>query len=107
MNIEMDVDMSEEAYRSSRAHKAIGNPLRYRIIELIGKEEPISSGELARRLDRTLDSISYHLDKMKDVDLIYSEKDGRRSLQHIKRWDLYKAIKAFEALFAREEQSNN
>jgi DNA-binding transcriptional ArsR family regulator len=100
----MDVEMSEVSYRASRVHKALANPLRYRMLELIAeKEGGMPSGELAERLDRTVDSISYHLDKMKDIDLIYTEKDGRQSLQHIKRWDLYGSIKAFEALFARDE----
>ncbi len=100
-NENIDVQMTEEAFRASRVHKLMGNPLRYRKYKIIGAEEPVGSGELAERLDRGLDDISYHADKLKERDLIFTQKKGRKSLHHIKRNDIYKAVLNFEKLFLR------
>ena len=102
----MDVNMSEDAYRTSRVFKLLGNPLRYRMYEVIADEKSISSGELADRLSRKVDSISYHVDKLRQLDLIYSERRGKHNYHLIKREDLIQAVKEFEEQFNREQPDN-
>lgn len=97
-----DVNMSETAYRASRAHKVLGSPLRYRMYMLIGDREEVRTGTLADILNRNVESISYHVGQLKDLDLIYSEKRGREQFHKIKREDLYDILRDFEGLFDRE-----
>lgn len=53
--------------------KALGHPLRRRVLELILKEEELSPVEASRRLDEPLSNVSYHvrvLDETGAVELV-------------------------------------
>ncbi|MFB6356173.1 MAG: ArsR/SmtB family transcription factor, partial [bacterium] len=85
----IDVNMAEDAFRTSRVMKVLGNPLRYRMYNLIHEQEPLKTGDLAEILNRKKNSISQHVSKLKKLDLIYSKRDGRNVYHYIKRDDVY------------------
>ncbi|MFB6356974.1 MAG: ArsR/SmtB family transcription factor [bacterium] len=97
----IDVDLPESDFRASRVHRVMGNPLRYRMLNLIGANDGISSGELADELERSLSTIDYHLDNFKELDLVFIRKEGQTSYIHIKRNDIYDAIQNFKQQFER------
>jgi predicted transcriptional regulator len=102
MSIEpLPVEMEESEYRASRLHLILGSLIRYRIYKLIGEDYGIDSSKLAKRLERELPTISYHIDKLKELDLINTKKSGKKSQHYIKREDIYYQVLAIEKIFDR------
>lgn len=57
--------------------KALNDPARRTILELLRKA-PLTAGEIADHFEMTKPSISYHLDLLRQADLVYSEKKGQQ-----------------------------
>ena len=56
--------------------KALDDPTRRRIIELLKKKD-MTAGEIAERFDMTKPSISHHLDILKQAKAIIGIKEGQ------------------------------
>ena len=56
-----------------KTFKALSDPVRRDILILL-KDGQLSAGELAGHFDMTQATISYHLSKLKQADLIYETK---------------------------------
>jgi DNA-binding transcriptional ArsR family regulator len=61
------------------ALRAIAEPRRRRILELVGSRE-LSAGEIASRFDVTRPAISQHLTVLKGAGLLNERRDGTRRL---------------------------
>jgi hypothetical protein len=61
--------MNELDYRTTRILKALGNPLRYRILLRL-LQEPATPTRLARELQRGLDAVSRNLAVLRSLDLV-------------------------------------
>ena len=57
----------------SETLKAISDPVRREILELLRKKE-LSAGEIAEKFQLTNATVSYHLSQLKKADLIREEK---------------------------------
>lgn len=79
----------------------LSNPHRYRLLIRVAEEGPVASGVLADRMEPSLSSVSNHLRKLKDIDLVQSRRKGRRSLYRLKRPELYERIRSLEELLSR------
>ena len=55
--------------------KAIGDPSRKKILELLRDGKKMTAGEIASNFDMSFATISYHLSLLKIADLIREEKD--------------------------------
>lgn len=55
--------------------KAIGDPSRKKILELLRDGKKMTAGEIAANFDMSFATISYHLSLLKKADLIREEKD--------------------------------
>lgn len=53
--------------------KAISDPVRRQILEMLEKKE-MSAGDIAREFKLTNATVSYHLSQLKKADLIYETK---------------------------------
>src|SRR5277367_440937 len=60
----------------TKLFRALDDPTRRRILELLRKRE-LSVGEIGKHFVMSLPSISYHLDLLRQADLVVSEKGGR------------------------------
>ncbi len=60
----------------NRVFKALNDPIRREILELL-KEKDMNAGEIADHFNITKPSISYHLDSLKQADLVISVKNGQ------------------------------
>ncbi|MDO4437469.1 MAG: autorepressor SdpR family transcription factor [Coriobacteriaceae bacterium] len=58
------------------AFKALGDPTRRRILELL-REGDKTAGELAEHFNMTKPSISHHLNTLKAADLVDAEREGQ------------------------------
>ena len=56
-----------------KTFKALSDPVRRDILILL-KDGQLSAGEIAGHFDMTQATISYHLSKLKQADLIYETK---------------------------------
>jgi DNA-binding transcriptional ArsR family regulator len=61
------------------ALRAIAEPRRRRILELVADEE-LSAGEIAARFDVTRPAISQHLTVLKDAGLVTERREGTRRM---------------------------
>lgn len=59
-----------------RLFKALDDPTRRQILEML-KEKDLTAGEIAEAFDMTKPSISYHLDILKQAELVVSLKKGQ------------------------------
>ena len=57
----------------SETLKAISDPVRRKIIEMLKKEE-MTAGDIANKFNLTNSTVSYHLSYLKKADLIKEEK---------------------------------
>ena len=53
--------------------KALSDPVRREILLLL-KDQTLSAGEIAKHLKMTQATVSYHLSKLKQADLIFENK---------------------------------
>lgn len=58
------------------AFKAMDDPTRRKILEMLRKGD-LTAGEIAEAFDMSKPSISYHLDLLRQADLVLSEKKGK------------------------------
>ena len=52
--------------------------LTLKILEMIESDPGTYNNEISKKLDVDHKTVSYHVDKLKDLDLVYSKKDGRK-----------------------------
>jgi DNA-binding transcriptional ArsR family regulator len=60
----------------TKLFRALDDPTRRRILELL-RERDLTVGEIGRHFVMSLPSISYHLDLLRQADLVVSEKRGQ------------------------------
>jgi DNA-binding transcriptional ArsR family regulator len=60
----------------NRVFKALNDPIRREILELL-RERDMNAGDIADHFNITKPSISYHLDLLKQADLVISVKNGQ------------------------------
>ena len=60
----------------NRIFKALNDPIRREILDLLN-EKDMNAGEIANHFNITKPSISYHLDLLKQADLVVSVKNGQ------------------------------
>jgi ArsR family transcriptional regulator, arsenate/arsenite/antimonite-responsive transcriptional repressor len=57
--------------------KALNDPIRRKILEILKKEGDLSAGEIADRFKISKPSISHHLDLLKQAGLVEVMRDGQ------------------------------
>jgi Predicted transcriptional regulators len=60
----------------NKVFKALNDPVRRDILKMLRKKD-MTAGEIAARFSMTAPSISHHLDKLKQADLVSSVKRGQ------------------------------
>jgi ArsR family transcriptional regulator, repressor of sdpIR and other operons len=63
--------------RMNEAFKALADPTRRRILQLLRRGE-MTAGELAEHFDMTRPSMSHHFAVLKEADLIDARRDGQQ-----------------------------
>ena len=75
--------MNELDYRTTRILKALGNPLRYRILRLL-RQGPATPTGLARALKKRLDAVSRNLGVLRSLDLVWYHPCVNRLVYRVK-----------------------
>lgn len=93
--------MEEKSHRLVKYLKSLGNPLRYSICRLLHQEGPLSVGEIVETLEKEQNTISQHLSKLRDLDIVYYEREGRKLLYDVDKVDFVETIIGLEELLSR------
>ncbi len=96
--------LDEVVYRLSEVFEALGNAVRLKLVILL-KETPASVSELAEELDRPIQTISRHLKKLRDKDLLQAESEGSRRVYSLKRPELVGRCLELRALISRGDET--
>jgi len=62
--------MKEAMYRESRVAKALGEPARYVIANLLLKHGPLQVSEIVKRIRRSQPTVSHHLSVLKGLEIV-------------------------------------
>lgn len=68
-----DKPMKEILYRESRVAKALGDPAKYAIIDYLIKNGPANVSEIAEAIHRHIATASYHLAKLRNLEIVRYE----------------------------------
>lgn len=79
------------------AFKALGDPTRRRILELL-RARDMSAGEIAEHFDMTKPSLSHHLSALKAAGLVSAERHGQSLIYSLNTTVLQDIMQWFCAL---------
>lgn len=75
--------------------KALGDPNRRKILEILSSEGDMTAGEIASRFDISAPSVSHHLAILKKADLITDTKQRQSIIYSINTTVFQEAVKWF------------
>jgi DNA-binding transcriptional ArsR family regulator len=81
----------EDAVLTADALKAMGHPLRWRILCTLGDQE-ITVGELAKQIGTTQSNMSQHLDQLRNKHILTSRKEANRIYYRVRNEALLELI---------------
>lgn len=84
------------------AWKALADPTRRKILELLKKED-MNAGEIAEKFNMTKPSISNHLSILKQADLVDAKKQGQNVIYSLNTSVLEDILNLISNLTNREE----
>jgi DNA-binding transcriptional ArsR family regulator len=76
--------------------EALSHPVRRKILGLL-RQGPLSAGDLATHFDIAKPTLSVHLAKLKDADLVSVERRGMSLIYHLNMSILEEALSGFLA----------
>ena len=85
--------MKEQSFQAARLLRAISNPVRFQILELL-RQRARTPGAIAAELHRSPTSISQHLRVLRSLDLVLFDRRWKRRVYRIKGRDVYSLLSA-------------
>jgi ArsR family transcriptional regulator len=82
--------------------EALSHPVRRKVLALLRKQ-PLSAGDLAAHFDIAKPTLSVHLAKLKDAELVSVERQGTSLIYHINMSILEEALAGFLTLTDQEK----
>jgi ArsR family transcriptional regulator len=82
--------------------EALSHPVRRKVLALLRKQ-PLSAGDLAAHFDIAKPTLSVHLAKLKDAELVNVERQGTSLIYHINMSILEEALAGFLTLTDQEK----
>ncbi len=92
-------EMKEENInKASKALKAMGHPLRLKILCVIGEQElPVM--DIVSKVGTTQSNISQHIDILREKEIITSRREGSKILCKVRDPNILKLMEAMQATF--------
>jgi DNA-binding transcriptional ArsR family regulator len=72
-----DQSQDEDITLTAEALKAMGHPLRWKILCVLGNEE-MSVGEIVEKIGTSQSNVSQHLDQLRNKNIVKSRRDANR-----------------------------
>jgi len=76
--------MEEKRYRESRLCRLLGNPVIYQLILLLDAGGPLTPSKLAKLLGRQISTVSVHLAKLRNADIVRYDTSGKETRYWLK-----------------------
>jgi len=76
--------MEEKRYRESRLCRLLGNPTIYQLILLLDAGGPLTPSKLAKLLGRQISTVSVHLAKLRNADIVRYDTSGKETRYWLK-----------------------
>ena len=90
----------EDAVLTADALKAMGHPLRWRILCVLGDDE-ITVGELAKQIGTTQSNMSQHLDQLRNKRILVSRKEANRIYYWVRNAALLELIGSMRSVLCQ------
>lgn len=92
----------ENITKASKALKAMGHPLRLKILCVIGEQElPVM--DIVKQVGTTQSNISQHIDILREKDIITSRRDGSKILCKVRDKNILMLMDAMQQTFCAVE----
>jgi DNA-binding transcriptional ArsR family regulator len=76
--------MEEKRYRESRLCRLLGNPIVYQIVLLLEAGGPLTPSRLAKLIGRQVSTVSIHLGKLRNADIVRYDTSGKETRYWLK-----------------------
>jgi DNA-binding transcriptional ArsR family regulator len=90
----------EDIVITADALKAMGHPLRWRILCTLGKEE-LSVGELVKKIGTSQSNVSQHLDQLRNKNIVTSRRVANRIYYRVRNEQLLELIGTMRSVLCR------
>ena len=93
----------ENINKASRALKAMGHPLRLKILCVIGENElPVM--EIVRQVGTTQSNISQHIDILREKEIIISRREGSKILCKVRDHNILQLMEVMQHTFCKVDE---
>jgi ArsR family transcriptional regulator len=90
--------------QASKALKAMGHPLRLKILCVIGEQElPVM--DIVKQVGTTQSNISQHIDILREKEIITSRREGSKILCKVRDHNILQLMNAMQQTFCTVENS--
>jgi hypothetical protein len=76
--------MEEKRYRESRLCRLLGNPIVYQLVLLLDGGGPLTPSKQARVIGRQVSTVSIHLGKLRNADVVRYDTSGKETRYWLK-----------------------
>lgn len=76
--------MDEKHYRESQLCRLLGNPIVYQLVLLLDASGPLTPSRLAKLIGRQISTISIHLAKLRNADVVRYDTSGKETRYWLK-----------------------
>lgn len=84
--------MEEKRYRESRLCRLLGNPIVYQLVLVLDQEGPVTPSKLAQVIGRQISTISIHLAKLRNADVVRYDTAGKETRYWLKHKNEMKGL---------------
>ncbi|MEE9492731.1 MAG: metalloregulator ArsR/SmtB family transcription factor [Gammaproteobacteria bacterium] len=95
----------DDAALTADALKAMGHPLRWKILCVLGDKE-ITVGELAKSVGTTQSNMSQHLDQLRSKRIVVSRKEANRIYYRVRNEALLELISSMRSVLCHTNLSD-
>jgi DNA-binding transcriptional ArsR family regulator len=84
--------MEEKRYRESRLCRMLGNPVVYQLVVLLERGGPLTPSKMAQLIGRQISTISIHLAKLRNADVVRYDTAGKETRYWLKHKSEMRAL---------------
>lgn len=99
-NTKPDQAPNEDITLTADALKAMGHPLRWRILCVLGNSE-MSVGEIVEKIGTSQSNVSQHLDQLRNKNIVSSRRDANRIYYRVRNDKLLDLIGTMRSVLCR------
>lgn len=98
--------MAEVSYRESRIARALGDPSKFAIVDLLLKRGPLDLSDISHAIHRSESTVCHHLSKLKNLEMVRYETREKGVVYWIKYPEKMKSIMDSLEAFVEHSQKN-